>query len=258
VGPTGRAYPPAHNRSRGAANLVRPASRASRGPRPCRFFSWVCSDLPPCISPRPNSTKSVHAFTSTWAARAGSPPSSQTWWTPTKSIDLHARDLYSAHVASCSTRTTDLGVYNATPWHPFNYPLLCVQGPGDWISVPWLYSLGLHCRARGGGGRKIRVPLLAREAAWPRLVARGILTGVADFGSRLEEVAGELRSRNQARLQRKTSGSSLGVSLHHRWCARDCWGEIIYWGDINCSSELLHRRHTAVCRGRVLYCVETR
>ena len=102
------------------------------------------------------------------------------------------------------------------------------------------------------------MPLLAREAAWPRLVARGILTGVADFRSRLEEVAGELRSRNQARLQRKTSGSSLGVSLHHQWCNRDCWGEIVYWGGINCSSELLHRRHTAVCRGRVLYCVETR
>jgi hypothetical protein len=80
----------------------------------------------------------------------------------------------------------------------------------------------------GGGGREIRVPLLAREAAWPRLVARGILTGVADFRSRPEEVAGELRSRNQARLQRKTSGSSLGVSLHHRWCAHDFWGEIVY------------------------------
>jgi hypothetical protein len=135
---------------------------------------------------------------------------------------------------------------------------LCSRPWGNWSSVPWLYSLGLHCRTRGGGGREIRVPLLAHEAAWPRLVARGILTGVADFGSRLEEVAGELRSRNQARLQRRTSGSSLGVSLHHRWCARDCWGEIVYWGGINCSSELLHCRHTAVRRGRDLYCVETR
>jgi hypothetical protein len=33
-----------------------------------------------------------------------------------------------------------------------------------------------------------------------------------------------MRSWNQARLHRKTCGSSLGVSLHHRWCARDCWG----------------------------------
>jgi hypothetical protein len=37
------------------------------------------------------------------------------------------------------------------------------------------------------------VPLLAREAAWPRLVARGILSGVADFGSRLDGVAGHWR-----------------------------------------------------------------
>jgi hypothetical protein len=35
-------------------------------------------------------------------------------------------------------------------------------------------------------------------------------------------------------------------------------GEIVYWGGINCSLELLHRRHTAVRRGRVLYCIETR
>jgi hypothetical protein len=212
--------------------------------------------LPPCISPRPNSIEFAHTFTSTWAAQAGSPPSSQTWRTPTKSINLHARNLYSAHVASCSARTTDLGVYNTTPWHHFNYPLLCVQGPGGLelsalVVLPWPPLPRL-------GGREIRVPLLAREAAWPRLVARGILTGVADFGSRLEEVAGELRSRNQARLQCKTSGSSLGVSLHHQWCTRDCWGEIVYWGGINCSSELLHRRHTAVRHGHVLYRVETR
>jgi hypothetical protein len=39
VGPTGRAYPLAHNKSRGAAKSEWPAFEASRGPRPCRFFS---------------------------------------------------------------------------------------------------------------------------------------------------------------------------------------------------------------------------
>jgi hypothetical protein len=39
VGPTGRAYPLAHNKSRGAAKSERPTSEASRGPRPCRFFN---------------------------------------------------------------------------------------------------------------------------------------------------------------------------------------------------------------------------
>jgi hypothetical protein len=60
---------------------------------------------------------SVASSTEDRSDRAGSPPSSQIWRTPTKLIDLHARDLYSAHVASCSTRTTDLGVYNARPYH---------------------------------------------------------------------------------------------------------------------------------------------
>jgi hypothetical protein len=92
----------------------------------------------------------AHLLQYTWAARVGYPPSSQTWQTPTKSIDLHARDLYSAHVTSCSSRTTDLGVYNTTPWHPFNYRSpLCSRPWGDWSLVPWLYSLGLHCRALG-------------------------------------------------------------------------------------------------------------
>jgi hypothetical protein len=63
-----------------------------------------------------------------------------------------------------------------------------------------------------------------------------------------EEVVGELRSRNRARLQRKTSGSSLGVSLHHRWCARDCWGGIVYWSSKLVTGDIDDRR-SARCHG---------
>jgi hypothetical protein len=70
---------------------------------------------------------------------------------------------------------------------PSTTALLCVQGPGG------IGAQCLGCTPLASivvlGGREIRVPLLAREAAWPRLVARGILTGVADFGSRLGGVA---------------------------------------------------------------------